>query len=68
MAPIQDSEAIQQFKKLLEENNREGQAADLSALMWYMDGMTRQYEAMPWKVWKIKSKPMRRGWLRWRES
>ena len=29
MAPIQDSEAIQQFKKLLEENNREGQAADV---------------------------------------
>ena len=46
MAPIQDSEAIQQFKKLLEGNNREGQAADLSALMWYMDGMTRQYEAV----------------------
>ena len=46
MDPIQGSEAIQQFKKLLEENNREGQAADLSALMWYMDGMTRQYEAV----------------------
>ena len=46
MDPLQGSEAIQQFKKLLEGNNREGQAADLSALMWYMDGMTRQYEAV----------------------
>lgn len=35
MDPLQGSEAIQQFKKLLEGNNREGQAADLSALMWH---------------------------------
>ena len=29
MDPLQGSEAIQQFKKLLEGNNREGQAADV---------------------------------------
>lgn len=46
MDPLQGSEAIQQFKKLLEENGREGQSADLSVLMWYMDGMTRQYESV----------------------
>ena len=32
--------------KLLEENNRQGQASDLSQLMWYMDGMNRQFEAV----------------------
>ena len=46
MEPLQDSEAIQQFIQLLEENNRQGQAADLSHLMWYIDGMNRQYEAV----------------------
>ncbi len=46
MDPLQGSEAIQQFKKLLKENGREGQSADLSVLMWYMDGMTRQYESV----------------------
>ena len=46
MDPLQGNEAIQQFMKLLEENGRQGQAADLSALMWYMDGMSRQYDAV----------------------
>lgn len=46
MDPLQGNEAIQQFIKLLEENGRQGQAADLSALMWYMDGMSRQYDAV----------------------
>lgn len=46
MDPLQSNEAIQQFMKLLEENNRQGQAADLSQLMWYMDGMSRQYDAV----------------------
>lgn len=46
MDPLQSNEAIQQFMKLLEENGREGQAADLSALMWYIDGMNRQFEAI----------------------
>lgn len=46
MDPLQGNEAIQQFIKLLEENGRQEQAADLSALMWYMDGMSRQYDAV----------------------
>lgn len=46
MDPLQSNEIIQQLMKLLEENNRQGQAADLSALMWYMDGMSRQYDAV----------------------
>ena len=46
MDPLQGSEAIQQYMKLLEENGRQGQAADLSALLWYMDGMSRQFEAV----------------------
>ncbi len=46
MDPLQSNEVIQQFMKLLEENGRQGQAADLSQVMWYMDGMARQYEAV----------------------
>ena len=46
MDPLQENDALQQFMKLLGENSREGQAADLSQLMWYMDGMTRQYESV----------------------
>lgn len=46
MDQLQENDALQQFMKLLAENGREGQAADLSQLMWYMDGMTRQYESV----------------------
>lgn len=46
MDPLQENDALQQFMKLLAENGRQGQAADLSQLMWYMDGMTRQYESV----------------------
>ena len=46
MDPLQSQDAIQQFMKLLGENGRRGQAMDLSALMWYMDGMNRQFEAV----------------------
>jgi len=54
MDPLQGNEAIQQFMKLLEENGREGQAADLSALMWYMDGMARQYEAVLGELQEVR--------------
>lgn len=46
MEPLQGNDAIQQFMKLLVENNRKGQAADLSQLMGYMDYMSRQYDAV----------------------
>lgn len=46
MDPLQENDTLQQFMKLLGENGREGQAADLSTLLWYMDGMTRQYESV----------------------
>ena len=46
MDPLQNRETIQQFLKLLEENGRQGQAADLSQVMWYMDGMMRQFDAV----------------------
>lgn len=54
MDPLQSNEAIQQFMKLLEENNRQGQAADLSQLMWYMDGMSRQYDAVLQELKKVR--------------
>lgn len=46
MDPQQNSETIQQFIKLLEESGRQGQAADLSQLLFYMDGMIRQFDAV----------------------
>ena len=49
MVPLQGSEAIQQYMKLLEENGRQGQAADLSQLLWYIDGMNRQHPLCVWR-------------------
>lgn len=54
MDPLQGNEAIQQFMKLLEENGRQGQAADLSQLMWYMDGMARQYDAVLQELQEVR--------------
>lgn len=54
MDPLQSNEAIQQFMKLLEEHDRQGQAADLSALMWYMDGMSRQYDAVLQELQQVR--------------
>jgi len=55
MDPLQSNEVIQQFMKLLEENNRQGQAADLSRLLWYMDGMNRQYDAVFRELQEVKA-------------
>lgn len=54
MDPLQNRETIQQFLKLLEENGRQGQAADLSQLMWYMDGMMRQFDAVNRELQEVK--------------
>jgi len=39
----------------LEENGRKDQAQDLSQLMWYMDGMTRQYEAVLRELQEVRN-------------
>ena len=54
MDPLQNRETIQQFLKLLEENGRQGQASDLSQLMWYMDGMMRQFDAVNRELQEVK--------------
>lgn len=54
MDPLQRQEAVQQFMKLLAENGQRGQAMDLSALMWYMDGMNRQFEAVLAELQEVK--------------
>ena len=41
--------------KLLEENGRQGQAQDLSQLLWYMDGMTRQFDAVCQELQEVKA-------------
>ena len=55
MDPLQSNETVQQFMKLLGENGRAGQASDLSALMWYMDGMSRQYDAVFQELQEVKA-------------
>ena len=55
MDSLQGNEALQQFMKLLEENGRQGQAADLSMLMWYMDGMSRQFDAVFQELREVKA-------------
>ena len=39
---MEQEQSVQELLKLLEENGRKGQASDLSALLFYMDGMQRQ--------------------------
>ena len=43
---MEQDQNVQELLKLMEENGQEGQASDLSALLFYMDGMQRQYEAV----------------------
>ena len=43
---MEQAQNVQELLKLLEENGRNGQASDLSALLFYMDGMQRQYDAV----------------------
>ena len=39
----------------MEENGRQGQAGDLSALLWYLDGMSRQFEAVSQELQEVKA-------------
>lgn len=41
-----NQEIMEQFLKLLSENGRAGQSEDLSRLLFYMDGMNRQLDAV----------------------
>jgi hypothetical protein len=51
----QQDEQIRQFMKLLEEQNRSGQAQDLSRLLFYMDGMERQFDAVLQELQAVKA-------------
>ena len=54
MDPLQSTENIQQMIKLLQEHGRQDQANDLSQLMWYMDGMMRQFDAVTQELQDVK--------------
>ena len=51
---MEQDQSVQEFLKLLTENGRVGQAKDLSALMFYMDGMERQYNAVLKELQEVK--------------
>lgn len=48
-------ETIEQFLKLLSENGRAGQSEDLSSLLFYMDGMSRQLDAVRQELQTVKA-------------
>lgn len=45
---------MEQFLKLLSENGRAGQSEDLSRLLFYMDGMNRQLDAVRQELQTVK--------------
>ena len=40
------SDSIEELLKLMKENGRQGQAQDLSLILWHLEGMERQYNAV----------------------
>lgn len=54
MEQMQQNEIIQQFQKLLEENDRPQQARDFSQLMWLIDGMERQFDTVVKELQEVK--------------
>lgn len=55
MNQSQEREVIEQFVKLLMDNNRQGQAQDVSNLLRYMEEMNRQFDAVLQTLQEIKS-------------
>lgn len=49
-----NQEIMEQFLKLLSENGRAGQSEDLSRLLFYMDGMSRQLNAVHQELQAVK--------------
>lgn len=49
-----NQEIMEQFLKLLSENGRAGQSEDLSRLLFYMDGMSRQLDAVHQELQAVK--------------
>lgn len=50
-----NQEIMEQFFKLLSENGRAGQSEDLSRLLFYMDGMSRQLDAVYQELQTVKA-------------
>jgi len=50
-----NQEIMEQFLKLLSENGRAGQSEDLSRLLFYMDGMSRQLNAVHQELQAVKA-------------
>ena len=50
-----NQEIMEQFLKLLSENGRAGQSEDLSRLLFYMDGMNRQLDAVRQELQTVKA-------------
>lgn len=55
MAELQENESVQALLKLLTENKMEGKAQDLSTLLFYVDGMERQFDAVAKELQAVKT-------------
>lgn len=55
MEPLQGNEAFQQLLKLLNENGKTIQAQDLSLMVWYLDGMERQFDTVLRELQEVKA-------------
>lgn len=55
MAELQDNASVQTLLKLFEEHKMPNKAQDLSYLLFYVDGMERQFEAVVQELQEVKT-------------
>lgn len=48
-------DSVQELLKLLQDNGRQGQAQDLSLILWHLEGMERQYNAVVQELQSVRS-------------
>lgn len=53
--PAEHSDSIEELLKLMNENGRQGQAQDLSLILWHLEGMERQYNAVVRELQSVRS-------------
>ena len=48
-------DSVQELLELLQKNGRQGQAQDLSLILWHLEGMERQYNAVVQELQSVRS-------------
>ena len=47
-------DSVQELLELLQESGRQGQAQDLSLILWHLEGMERQYNAVVQELQSVR--------------